>query len=106
MLEGWLNDLQSTSRKTLISFSPRLDQTKSGYVGVIEDPITSISPANIERIAEGVRQTRYPNESILAHEFGHAIHLLADIYPQTTLPYPWNTNPVSHDYSGHMYQLP
>ncbi|MBI0125791.1 hypothetical protein H3U87_01330 [Bifidobacterium sp. W8101] len=32
--------------------------------------------------------------------------LLADIYPQTTLPYPWNTNPVNHDYSGHMDQLP
>ncbi|WP_416517783.1 hypothetical protein [Bifidobacterium asteroides] len=53
-----------------------------------------------------MHQTRYPNESIPAHEFGHAIHLLADIYPQTTLPYPWNTNPVNHDYSGHMDWLP
>ncbi|MBI0105190.1 hypothetical protein [Bifidobacterium polysaccharolyticum] len=166
-----------------------MDRPVEGYGGMIGDPITSISAANIERITEGVHQTRYPNESILAHEFGHAIHLLginrledqslahriqaayshaqetglwphtylmgnieeyfatltsmwfnvmaesaddnwdgvrgplntrnelreydptgydllADIYPQTALPYPWNTNPVNHDYSGHMDQLP
>ena len=166
-----------------------MDRPVEGYGGMIGDPVTSISAANIERITEGVHQTRYPNESILAHEFGHAIHLLgidrledqslahriqaayshaqendlwphtylmgnieeyfatltsmwfnvkaesaddtwdgvrgplntrnelreydptgydllADIYPQTTLPYPWNTNPVNHDYGGHMDQLP
>ncbi|MSD91090.1 hypothetical protein GKC41_05385 [Bifidobacterium asteroides] len=39
-------------------------------------------------------------------EYDPTGYLLADIYPQTTLPYPWNTNPVNHDCSGHMDQLP
>lgn len=166
-----------------------MDRPLKGYGGMIGDPVTSISAANIERITVGMHQTRYPDESILAHEFGHAIHLLginrledqslahriqaayshameaglwprtylignieeyfatftsmwfnvmaesaddtwdgvrgplnarnelhehdpigydllADIYPQTALPYPWDTNAVNHDYSGHMDQLP
>ena len=41
------------------------------------------------------------------HEYDPtSYNLLSDIYPQTTLPDPWNTNPVNHDYSGHMDQLP
>ena len=45
-----------------------MDRPVEGYGGIIGDPVTSISAANIERIAEGVHQTRYPNESMLAHD--------------------------------------
>lgn len=166
-----------------------MDRPVEGYGGMMEDPVTSISAKNIQRITEGIDQTRYLNESILAHEFGHAIHLLGinqledrslaheleeayrhasrtglwpctylmgnieeyfatltsmwfnvmaesatdtwdgvrgplntrselreydpqayalldRIYPAVNLPYPWNTNPVNHDYSGHMDQVP
>lgn len=51
-----------------------MDRPVKGYGGMIGDPVTSISAANIERITVGMHQTRYPNESILAHEFGRAIH--------------------------------
>lgn len=166
-----------------------MDRPVEGYGGMINDPVTSISAKNIMRVTEGINQTRYLNESILAHEFGHAIHLLginmlpdqsladelraayrhaqrthlwpktylmgnyeeyfatlttmwfnvmaesetdtwdgvrgplntraelkeydpqayaffAKIYPATSLPYPWNTNPVNHNYAGHMQDLP
>ncbi len=47
-----------------------------GYGGEAANPITSISEKNILRIREGVHQTRYLDECILVHEFGHAVHLL------------------------------
>lgn len=53
-----------------------LGRPVEGFGGMPGDPVTSIAAKNVLRITEGLYQTRYPNESILAHEFGHAIHLL------------------------------
>ena len=39
-------------------------------------PVTSISERNLLRITEGPHATRYLNEFIMAHEFGHAVHLI------------------------------
>lgn len=47
-----------------------------GYGGVIENPISSISEANVLRILEGEHATKYREELILAHEFAHGIHLI------------------------------
>lgn len=47
-----------------------------GYGGVIENPVSSISEANVLRILEGEYATKYREELILAHEFAHGIHLI------------------------------
>lgn len=47
-----------------------------GYGGMPSNPTTSISAQNVLRVSEGLHQTRNLNESILVHEFSHAIHLL------------------------------
>ncbi|OJG73113.1 hypothetical protein RV11_GL001923 [Enterococcus phoeniculicola] len=53
-----------------------LNRPVEGFGGVPDNPVTSISDKNILRIMEGPNQTRYLNECILVHEFGHAIHLI------------------------------
>lgn len=40
-----------------------MDRPMEGYGGMIGDPVISIFAANIERITDGMHQTRYPNES-------------------------------------------
>ncbi|AEB06223.1 hypothetical protein Corgl_0095 [Coriobacterium glomerans PW2] len=47
-----------------------------GFGGEAENAISSISEANLIRLRTGRYATRYPNEMILVHEFGHAIHLV------------------------------
>lgn len=47
-----------------------------GFGGTTDIPVTSVSEKNVMRYIEGPYQTKYKNESILAHEFGHAIHLI------------------------------
>ncbi|WP_018750642.1 hypothetical protein [Paenibacillus sanguinis] len=47
-----------------------------GFGGMTDIPVTSVSEKNIMRYTEGPYQTKYKHESILAHEFGHAIHLI------------------------------
>lgn len=51
-----------------------------GFGGITDLPVTSISQSNLLRILEGPHMTRYPNEFIFAHEFGHAIHLIGISY--------------------------
>ena len=53
-----------------------MNRPVEGYGGIDENPVTSISEANILRVLEGTYQTRYKQELILAHEFAHAIHLI------------------------------
>lgn len=53
-----------------------LGRPVEGFGGCADDPTTSISEANVLRITEGPTQTRYLNECIMVHEFGHAIHLV------------------------------
>ncbi|WP_397334059.1 hypothetical protein [Paenibacillus macerans] len=53
-----------------------LKYTVEGFGGMPSIPVTSVSEKNIRRYWEGPYQTKYKNESILAHEFGHAIHLI------------------------------
>lgn len=53
-----------------------LGRPVEGFGGTAGDPTTSISQKNVLRITDGVNQTRYLNECIVVHEFGHAIHLL------------------------------
>lgn len=53
-----------------------LDRPVEGFGGCIGNPTTSISEQNILRLTSGIHQTKYINECILVHEFGHAIHLL------------------------------
>ena len=53
-----------------------MNRPVEGYGGIDENPVTSISEANILRVLEGPHQTRYKQELILAHEFAHAIHLI------------------------------
>ncbi|AEB07664.1 hypothetical protein Corgl_1565 [Coriobacterium glomerans PW2] len=63
-----------------------MDRPVEGYGGMPTDTTTSISARNILRITDGIHRTRYPDESILAHEFGHAIHLLGiDLLQDRTL---------------------
>lgn len=47
-----------------------------GFGGCKENPTTSISESNLIRLRSGRYATSYPNEMILVHEFGHAIHLV------------------------------
>lgn len=51
-----------------------------GFGGVTNQPVTSVSERNLLRIVEGPHETHYPNECIMAHEFGHAIHLIGINY--------------------------
>jgi hypothetical protein len=53
-----------------------LGRPAEGFGGCVGNPTTSISEVNVLRITDGPSQTRYTNECILAHEFGHAIHLV------------------------------
>ncbi|WP_379145149.1 hypothetical protein [Paenibacillus sp. sgz500992] len=53
-----------------------LTRPVEGFGGTPQIPTTSVSEKNIMRYRDGEIQTRYLNESILAHEFGHAIHLI------------------------------
>lgn len=53
-----------------------MERPVEGFGGMDDNPVTSISEKNVLRIREGVHQTRYLNECILVHEFGHAVHLL------------------------------
>lgn len=53
-----------------------LHRPVEGFGGVADLPVTSISERNLLRITEGPHATRYPNEFIMAHEFGHAVHLI------------------------------
>ena len=48
----------------------------AGYGGEMTNPASSISEANVIRLRTGRYATSYPNEMILVHEFGHAIHLV------------------------------
>jgi hypothetical protein len=48
----------------------------AGYGGEMENPMSSISEANVIRLRSGRYATSYPHEMILVHEFGHAIHLV------------------------------
>ena len=48
----------------------------AGYWGEMTNPASSISEANVIRLRTGRYATSYPNEMILVHEFGHAIHLV------------------------------
>lgn len=48
----------------------------AGYGGEMENPLSSISEANVIRLRSGRYATSYPHEMILVHEFGHAIHLV------------------------------
>lgn len=47
-----------------------------GFGGTTTIPVTSVSEKNVMRYVEGPSQTKYKNESIVAHEFGHAVHLI------------------------------
>ncbi|MBT2289986.1 hypothetical protein J7E73_12690 [Paenibacillus albidus] len=47
-----------------------------GFGGTPTIPVTSVSEKNVMRYVEGPSQTKYKNESIVAHEFGHAVHLI------------------------------
>ncbi|OKQ00050.1 hypothetical protein [Paenibacillus sp. P46E] len=47
-----------------------------GFGGTPTIPVTSVSEKNVMRYVEGPAQTKYKNESIVAHEFGHAVHLI------------------------------
>lgn len=51
-----------------------------GFGGILANPISTISEANIIRLRSGRYATRYPHEMILVHEFGHAIHLVGIDY--------------------------
>ncbi|MFD1178234.1 hypothetical protein ACFQ3W_18240 [Paenibacillus puldeungensis] len=53
-----------------------LKYTVEGFGGTPTIPVTSVSEKNIMRYLDGPYQTKYKNESILAHEFGHAVHLI------------------------------
>ncbi|WP_245864051.1 hypothetical protein [Paenibacillus donghaensis] len=53
-----------------------LTRPVEGFGGTPQIPTTSVSEKNIMRYRDREIQTRYLNESILAHEFGHAIHLI------------------------------
>jgi hypothetical protein len=44
-----------------------------GYGGTLELPTTALAAANIERDRENAM---YPDNNVLAHEFGHAFHLI------------------------------
>lgn len=44
-----------------------------GYGGTLEIPTTSLAAANIERDRQ---YALYPDNNVLAHEFGHAFHLI------------------------------
>lgn len=47
-----------------------------GFGGEANNPMSSISEANLIRLRSGRYATQYPHEMILVHEFGHAIHLV------------------------------
>ncbi len=47
-----------------------------GFGGGVEEPICTVSEANLIRLRSGRYATGYPNEMILVHEFGHGIHLI------------------------------
>ncbi len=47
-----------------------------GFGGEADQPTSSISASNVIRLRSGRYATMYPNEMILVHEFGHAIHLV------------------------------
>nr|WP_314462974.1 hypothetical protein [uncultured Clostridium sp.] len=48
----------------------------AGYGGEMENPMSSISEANVIRLRSGRYATSYPHEMVLIHEFGHSIHLV------------------------------
>ncbi len=47
-----------------------------GFGGEADNPMGSISEANLIRLQSGRYATRYPHEMILVHEFGHTVHLV------------------------------
>lgn len=47
-----------------------------GFGGDAENPMSSVSEANLIRLRSGRYATRYPHEMVLVHEFGHTIHLV------------------------------
>lgn len=53
-----------------------LGRPVEGYGGFQDNCTSSISAKNVQHITEGPNQSRYTNECILVHEFGHAIHLI------------------------------
>ena len=48
----------------------------AGYGACEGNPAASIAETNVLRILDGDNPTKYRNESILAHEFAHGIHLI------------------------------
>ena len=48
----------------------------AGYGACDGNPAASIAETNVLRVLEGPVTTKYRNESILAHEFAHGIHLI------------------------------
>lgn len=48
----------------------------AGYGACEGNPAASIAETNVLRVLEGPHRTKYRNESILAHEFAHGIHLI------------------------------
>ncbi|WP_200801333.1 hypothetical protein [Clostridium sp. Marseille-P2415] len=48
----------------------------AGFGGDKNNPVSSISEANVIRLRSGRYATRYSHEMILVHEYGHAIHLV------------------------------
>lgn len=62
------------------------DRAACGLSGVPGNPTSSLSESNVLRILEGRYKTDFPNENVMAHEFGHAIHLLGiDLLEDKTL---------------------
>lgn len=57
-----------------------LHRPVEGFGGVSDLPVTSVSECNLLRCTEGKHATRYINEFIMAHEFGHAVHLIGINY--------------------------
>lgn len=47
-----------------------------GFGGEADNPVGSISEANVIRLRSGRYATRYPHEMILVHEFAHTFHLV------------------------------
>ena len=57
-----------------------LHRPVEGFGGVSDLPVTSIAERNLLRVLDGPHATRYRNEFIMAHEFGHAVHLIGINY--------------------------
>lgn len=48
----------------------------AGFGGEMDNPMSSVSEANVIRLRSGRYATMYPHEMVLVHEYGHAIHLV------------------------------